>query len=144
MRRLFLAISGAVMATMLLLAPASAQNAPEVVSRQLLDNADVRVLDMRLSPGARTGTLSHPNRFIYALTDGTLVFTPPGKTSYELSFQAGEVLWLPAQATATANEGTKEVHVVVVELKRKMQAPPRSRPAGKTKGKSSKPGPRAK
>jgi hypothetical protein len=129
------------MALALPLAPALAQQqaAPDVVTKPLLDNDDVRVLDMRLSPGARTATLSHPNRFIYALSDGALVFTPPGRTSYELSFQAGEVLWLPAQATATANEGSKEVHVVVVELKRKIQGPPRkSATAGRAKGKSSK------
>lgn len=88
-------------------------------SKPLLDNPQIRVFEMRLKPGARTPSDNRPNTFVYSLTDGTLVFVPPGRTPYEMSFRAGEALWLPAQATALANEGDKEIRALVVEIKEK-------------------------
>lgn len=89
------------------------------VSKALLENPQIRVFEMRLKPGARTSSENRPNTFVYSLTDGTLVFVPPGRTPYEMSFRAGEALWLPAQATALANEGDKEIRALVVEIKEK-------------------------
>lgn len=88
-----------------------------IETKSLLDNEQMRVVEMRFKPGAKTETLSHPNRFLYALTDGSLVFSPPGKTPYELSFKRGEALWLPADSTATQNDGDEDVRTLVVELK---------------------------
>jgi hypothetical protein len=78
---------------------------------------------------------------LYALTDGALVFTPPGRTAYELTFKAGEALWIPSQETATANEGDKEVRALVVEIRGRPAAPPakKGRPS-KAGKKSSKKG----
>ena len=97
------------------LGAAQAQNTD--AAKVLLENEQVRVIEMRFKPGVKFDTLSHPNRFIYGLSDGALLFSPPGRTPYELSFKAGEALWLPAQAIATQNEGDKEVRALVVELK---------------------------
>ena len=99
--------------------------APEI--KELLDNVQIKVMEMRLKPGARTTSDNRPNSFVYSLTDGTLVFVPPGRTSYEMSFRAGEALWLPAQATALANEGDKEIRALVVEIKEKPVGSGRSR-----------------
>jgi beta-alanine degradation protein BauB len=110
----------AVMALGLCAGAAQAQNskpdnpdAPKV----LLENEQVRVLEVRFKAGGKADILNHPNRFIYALSDGALLFSPPGKTPYELSFKTGEALWLPAQQIATRNEGDKDVRALVVELK---------------------------
>jgi quercetin dioxygenase-like cupin family protein len=86
-------------------------------TKSLLENEQMRVVEIRFKPGAKTATLSHPNRFVYALTDGALVFSPPGKTPYELSFKSGEALWLPAESTATENDSDKDVRTLVVEMK---------------------------
>jgi hypothetical protein len=86
-------------------------------SKPLLENDRVRVIEMTFKPGDQAGGISSPNRFVYALTDGSLVFAPPGKRPYELSFNAGEALWLPSEATATINDGEKEVRALVVEFK---------------------------
>lgn len=99
--------------------------APEI--KELLDNVQIKVMEMRLKPGARTASDNRPNSFVYSLTDGTLVFVPPGRTPYEMSFRAGEALWLPAQATALANEGDKEIRALVVEIKEKPVGSGRSR-----------------
>ena len=102
-------------------------NAPAPEVKELLDNVQIKVMEMRLKPGARTTSDNRPNSFVYSLTDGTLVFVPPGRTSYEMSFRAGEALWLPAQATALANEGDKEIRALVVEIKEKPVGSGRSR-----------------
>ena len=99
-------------------------------AKVLLENEQVRVIEMRFKPGVKLDTLSHPNRFIYGLSDGALLFSPPGRTPYELSFKAGEALWLPAQAMATQNEGDKEVRALVVELK-DVRAKGKRAPAGR-------------
>jgi len=101
----------------------------------LLENEQVRVLEMRFPAGAKLDTLSQPNRFIYGLSDGALLFSPPGRTPYELSFKAGEALWLPAAAMGTKNEGDKEIRALVVELKDIRTKGKRSGPA---KAKTSK------
>lgn len=110
MKRAFLAIALTVL-------PASVSFAQNQQSRALLQNDQIRVREIRLSPGARQPAEARPNTFLYALTDGSLVFTPPGRTAYELTFKAGEALWIPSQETATANEGDKEVRALVVEIK---------------------------
>ena len=69
----------------------------------------------------------------------SIVFAPPGRKAYELSFQAGEALWLPSQETATANEGDKEVRALIVEIKARPAAAKKGR-ATKAKKKGSKKG----
>jgi quercetin dioxygenase-like cupin family protein len=105
--------------------PARAPGAP------LLENEQIRVREVRFAPGARQPATARPNTFFYALTDGSLVFTPPGRKEYELTFKAGEALWLPSQETATANEGDKEVRALIVEVKARA-------PAGKAAKKGAK------
>lgn len=118
--------------TLLPLAMATAQSAKssgEAV-RALLENNQIKVREWRLKPREKAGAQNYPNTFLYGLTDGALVFTPPGRTPYELAFKAGEALWLPAQATAVSNETDKEIRTLVVELK---ERPPAVKAKGKTK-----------
>jgi quercetin dioxygenase-like cupin family protein len=100
---------------------AGAQEQKDVVkpetAKTLLQNEQVRVMEVSFKPGVKTSTVTQPNRFLYALTDGSLVFAPPGKTPYELSFKAGEAIWLPSQPMATENDSGKEVRALVVEFK---------------------------
>lgn len=114
-RAVFLAGSASI--AMITAAQAQAPKPSNVeTAAALLENDQVRVREMRFKPGAKTPASAHPSSFAYALTDGALVFAPPGRTPYELTFKAGEALWLP-QSTAAANETNQEVRVLVVELK---------------------------
>jgi hypothetical protein len=115
---------------------ALAQNAKpaQADAKPLIDNPQVRVIEMSFRPGAKTGIVNQPNRFVYALTDGALVFSPPGKRPYELSFKAGEALWLTGEAMATENDTDKEVRALVVELKAPVR--PGAAPAAKGKRKA--------
>src|SRR5262245_55585089 len=90
---------------------AAAMAAPKAVQgtfKTVLDSDRVRVIEVSLKPGAKSATLALPNRLIYGLTDGTIVFSPPGRTPYELTFKAGEALWLPSQSMGAENDGSKE------------------------------------
>jgi hypothetical protein len=102
-------------------------------TKPILENERMRVLEMMFKPGAKTTSLSQSNRFVYALTDGSLVFSPPGKTPYELSFKAGEALWLPSEAMVTENDSGKEIRALVVEFKE--GAPAKVARRGKFRGK---------
>ena len=133
MTRILLAIGLAIL-------PASFASAQTQQVRSLLENDQIKVRELRLAPGARLPASTRPNTFLYALTDGSLVFTPPGRTAYELTFKSGEALWIPSQETATANEGDKEVRALVVEIQgRPAPAAKKGRPA-KAGKKSSKKG----
>lgn len=121
--------------TLLPVAMAAAQSAKtngEAV-RALLENNQIKVREWRFKPREKSGAQNYPNTFLYGLTDGALVFTPPGRTPYELTFKAGEALWLPAQATAVSNETDKEIRTLVVELK---ERPPAAKTKGRTKSAS--------
>jgi len=124
-----------VLALALTILPASfalAQTAP-AAPKSLLENDQIRVREIRMAPGASQPAAARPNTFLYALTDGSIVFTPPGRKGYELTFKAGEAMWLPSQDTATSNETDKEVRALLVEIKGRAPAVARK---GKTpKGK---------
>jgi len=123
-----------------MLVPAMAQNGrpagPEN-SPKLLENEQIKVRELRLKAGGKTASQTFPNTFLYALTDGALVFAPPGRTPYELSFKTGEALWLSAQQAAISNETDKDIRALLVEIK---QRPAASKSRGKAKvgGKGSK------
>lgn len=123
--------------TVLSVSPSLAQNA-SAAPKSLLENDQISVREIRLAPGAKQPAAPRPNTFLYALTDGSIVFTPPGRKGYELTFKAGEALWLPSQDTATANEGDKEVRALVVEIKGRAPASAKKGKAPKAKKGSKK------
>jgi hypothetical protein len=129
-----------VLAFALTILPASfslAQTSP-AAPKSLLENEQIRVREIRMAPGAKQPSAAHPNTFLYALTDGSIVFTPPGRKGYELTFKAGEALWLPSQETATSNEGDKEVRALLVEIKGRAPAAAKKGRAAKGKKGSKK------
>lgn len=128
---LFLSLTGAIAQ------PVKTSEAP---ARTLLQNDQVTVREQVWAPGTRTAPANYPNSFVYPLTDGTLVVAHPGRTPFEMSFRAGEALWLPSQTATTANETSKEIRALVVEIK----APPPKRGKTATKAALAKPkGPKA-
>ena len=106
--------------------------------RQVMDNERVRVFQANFKPGDKLPSRNFPTHLLVTLTDGTLVFTPAGRTGYEVSFKAGETMWFPPLTRATDNDSDKEVRVLVVEFKD--GAAPRSTKA-RSKGKGKARGP---
>jgi len=82
----------------------------------LLDTERVRVTEVRIKPGAKLDLKGSPYQFVYMLSDGSLVFSPPGKMPYQFLLKSGEVSLLPSQ-TSAENDGEKELRAVLVEIK---------------------------
>jgi hypothetical protein len=137
MKRLFICLLPLLVAMLAAMAaPAAAQEARPAAEAgaKLLENEQIRVRELRLKAGETIPAQARPNTFLYALTDGDLVFVPPGRTPYELSFKAGEALWLPAQEAATRNESGKDIRALLVEIKQRPPAPAKAK--GSAKGKA--------
>lgn len=88
-------------------------NPPKV----LLENDQVRVLQIESAPGDLTPMHSHPNYVLYALTDGKLEVTDKGKSPTVLTFKAGDALYLPAVTHTAKNIGTTPIKMLLTELK---------------------------
>ncbi len=86
--------------------------------KKLFENDQVRVMDLRIPPGENVPEHSHPNHFVYAMSDATLQITKDG-TGQVVQPKEGQVLWLEAQTHSTTNTGSTEFHALVVELKEK-------------------------
>lgn len=91
--------------------------ASNVYKKVLLENDQVRVLQIEFAPGETAVWHQHPNHVIYALTDGKLEITDKGKPANVLDIKAGDAMYLPAVTHMAKNIGTTTVKLVVTELK---------------------------
>jgi len=89
----------------------------------LLENANVRVLDIRLQPGQKIAMHSHPANVVYFQTDAKLKFTFPDGTTVEREGKAGQSLWSEAVTHAVENVGTTETHLVQIDELKEAAAP---------------------
>jgi len=117
-----LQMKGLLIAFLLLLAAMSAQPqdvvkvSPETHSI-LLENAQVRVLDVHVKPGEKVAMHSHPAGILYYLSDATLKITYPDGRTAERAVKAGTAVWSEAVTHAAENIGATELHEVQTELK---------------------------
>ena len=86
-------------------------------NKVLLDNDQVRVIQIESLPGVATPWHSHPNHFIYALTDGKLKITDKGKKPVVYDIKAGQVMYFPAVTHMAKNVGTTTLKMILTELK---------------------------
>jgi quercetin dioxygenase-like cupin family protein len=84
----------------------------------ILDNKQVRVLDIRLKPGEKTPMHSHPNHVIYSLTGGTAKFTLANGKTETATMRAGQAIWHNAETHAGENVGKTAMHALDIELKK--------------------------
>jgi beta-alanine degradation protein BauB len=96
----------------------------------LYKSRTVRILEYHDSPGHKVPKHSHPNYFVYVITDATRLFTDwspstacngPGKI---VALQADESLIKPPITHCEENTGQTDTHLIVVEF---TSAPPKSR-----------------
>lgn len=121
-RRMLLGILFATVALFFVTGTALAQDVMKVAGgpethKVLLDNAQVRVFDIRFQPGQKVAMHSHPANVVYYVTDAKFKVTfPDGKTAVR-EFKAGTAVWNEPVTHAVENAGTAEVHLQQTELK---------------------------
>jgi quercetin dioxygenase-like cupin family protein len=91
--------------------------APNAAKKVLLENDQVRVIQVEIAAGETATWHSHPNHVTYALNGGKLEITDKGKPARVIEFKAGEAMYFPAVTHMVKNIGTTTQKMVVVELK---------------------------
>jgi quercetin dioxygenase-like cupin family protein len=81
------------------------------------ENAQVRVLRVKVGPGEKSIMHRHPNAVAIFVTDVNGKFTFPNGTSQDVSRKAGETLWTPATTHQPENTSDQPFEVILVELK---------------------------
>ncbi|HEY1248229.1 MAG TPA: hypothetical protein VGE97_04510 [Nitrososphaera sp.] len=84
----------------------------------LLENDQIRVLDVRIKQGAKPDMHSHPKSVAICLNDQRLRFTFPNGKSEDADLKRGQAVWLDGLSHAVENVGNEDVSSVVVELKK--------------------------
>jgi beta-alanine degradation protein BauB len=82
-----------------------------------LDNERVRVVDLRMGPGAKAPMHAHPDLVLYVAGGGKDRWTLPDGAVTENEYHPGDVLFVKALSHEVENIGDTEIHLIVVELK---------------------------
>lgn len=91
--------------------------APEIY-KVLFENEHVRVLEIRLKPGAKSPMHSHPHYVAVALSRFKLKLTTPDGQTRQMIFSEEETGWSESETHAVENIGDFEMHALNIELKR--------------------------
>jgi len=81
------------------------------------ENAQVRVLRVKVGPHEKSVMHRHPNAVAIFLTDANGKFTFPKGEPQEIKSKAGEVRWTPSIVHLPENTGDQPFEVILVELK---------------------------
>ena len=84
----------------------------------ILNNQQVRVMDVRMKPGEKSPVHSHPNHVICSLTGGTIKFTLANGKTETATAKAGQAVWHSAETHTVENVGKNEMHSLDIELKK--------------------------
>ena len=91
--------------------------APNVYKKVLLENDQVRVIQIEFAPGETAAWHQHPDHILYVLSDGKVEITDKGKPANVVEMKAGQALFMPAVTHMAKNVGTTTVKLLVMELK---------------------------
>jgi quercetin dioxygenase-like cupin family protein len=86
-------------------------------TKVLLDNAEVRVIEVELNPHEIIPMHSHPASIVYYVTPTrTKTTTADGKVT-EIEHKGGDAVWHAPVTHSNENVGTTPTEVIVTELK---------------------------
>jgi quercetin dioxygenase-like cupin family protein len=115
-----LALTAAGVVACALAAPCAAQDMAKTAgssAKVLIDNEKVRVIELQMAPGAKTGMHSHGDNLVVFISGGEAVQTMADGTTRTMSRKPGEVLWSGPVTHDTQNTGQMAVRSLVIELK---------------------------
>jgi hypothetical protein len=84
--------------------------------KTIFENDGVRILDYRDTSGTKTQPHQHPDSVLLMMSSFRRRLTIGDKVR-ELTVEAGQTVWSPAQVHVGENIGTTHTHVIFVELK---------------------------
>jgi beta-alanine degradation protein BauB len=87
------------------------------VSKLIMENDRVRVIDARFKPGVKAAMHSHPDHVLYIFNDGKMKITPSNGKPQTMDLKTGQVIWMDATSHEAENLGKTDLHMLVVELK---------------------------
>lgn len=121
MKTLIRTLAGAGIAAAALAPSARAQDVVAVApthTRVLVENAQVRVIESTLPPGAKDPFHTHPAGWYYVTRPGTMKVVYADGRKETWAPKAGESGWLPGEAAHTSeNVGREPMSFVLVEVK---------------------------
>lgn len=82
----------------------------------ILQNRQVRVLEVRLKPGAKSPMHEHPDNVIYVIKGGKVRFTDEKGKSQETELKTGECKFRDHEEHAVENIGKTEIRALNIEL----------------------------
>jgi quercetin dioxygenase-like cupin family protein len=86
------------------------------VYKSVLENARVRVLEIRTEPGQTSELHSHPDMVLYAVTDCDWLLTGEDGESMEARIPQGQTIFLDATTHRAEDIGTGGSFAIAVEL----------------------------
>lgn len=89
----------------------------------LIDNDQVRVVEVTIKPGEKLAMHSHPAHVVYELTTGKVRSTTPDGKTVDLDFKAGDASFHEARTHAVENIGTTDSRDVLFEIKAPRKTP---------------------
>ena len=87
-------------------------------AKVILENDQVRVIELTVAPGKSTGTHTHGDHIIYFLTPGEALLTGPGKKPERRNIPQGHIEWASPVTHDTVNAGSAETRTLIIELKK--------------------------
>jgi hypothetical protein len=87
--------------------------------RVVMENDRMRMIELHIKAHSKIEVDTPPNRerFLYMLTDGSLILAAPGKKPYEFALNAGETAVFPAVSPVVENDTNSAVRALLVEFK---------------------------
>jgi quercetin dioxygenase-like cupin family protein len=98
------------------MAKPAAEVAPDVY-KVVFENERLRLLEVRMAPGATSDLHSHPNYLVYALSDGTVRLADASGQSGEVEIHQGDTMWREAEDHSAVNIGSVEMRALFIEVK---------------------------
>jgi len=83
--------------------------------KTLLENEEVRVVEMTLRPGEKDEWHSHPNETVYFITGSKVRIALEDGGSLEADLPDGHVMWHEAWTHRVENVGSRNLKAIIVE-----------------------------
>lgn len=92
--------------------------ASNVYKKVLLENDDVRVVQIEFKKGETAAMHNHPRHVVYIIQGGELMITEQGGKPVDYKLKSGEAVFMPAVTHTAKNVGTTVIKGIVIEIKK--------------------------